>query len=259
MKIVILDKNVRRNIEMFRQLVHRQGQKKKELLQSIEKGYKAYINRKTGELRFAELQKGQYPAEEWEAIIIKLHPDKEGAFEVTGAHGENSFDLSHFEAIARALLIHTFRTLNELAYHPRHARDAFWIMRQIAAIDFVLSDQEEGERNLVHDAWYNVDRLGAEKLLSGKQFGTYLFRKDEFAKDLEDSINEASASPVTCITLTYTDKDQKICEKTLVYKAGKWLFYDDDPTLTGSGYETVKELLDNKARMLQEPLYTPLD
>lgn len=255
MKIVILDKNVRRNIEMFRQLVHRQGQKREQLLQSIEKGYKAYINCKTGELRFAELQKGQYPAEEWKAIIIKLHPNKEGAFEVIGVDGESSFDLSHLNAIARALLIHTFRTLNELAYHPRHVRDAFWIMRQIANIDFILSDQEEGERNLVHDAWYNVDRLEAEKLLSGKQFGTYLFRKDDFAKDLEDSINEESSVPVTCITLTYTDKDQKISEKTLVYKDCKWLFYDDDPTLSGPGFETVRELLDNKARMLQEPLY----
>lgn len=255
MKIVILDKNVRRNIEMFRQLVHRLGQKREQLLQGIEKGYKAYINCKTGELRFLELQKGQYPAEEWQAIIIKLHPDKEGAFEVTAADGESSFDLSQLNTIARALLIHTFRTLNELAYDPRHARDAFWIMRQIANIDFVLSDQEEGERNLVHDAWYNVDRLGAEKLLRGRQFGTYLFRKDEFAKDLEDSINEESSAPVTCITLTYTDKDQKISEKTLVYKDCKWLFYDDDPTLSGPGCDSVKELLGKKARMLQQALY----
>ncbi len=254
MKVVILNKDVRRNIELFRQLVHRQGQKREQLLQSIKKGYKAFINLKTGQLKFPELKEGNFSREEWKAVIIELHPTKEGAFDVVSADGKEVFDVAELKSAAYELFVKTLKTLNELTYDPKHVRDALWILRQFAQIDFVLSDQEEGVRNLVHDAWYNVDRLEAEELLSGKVFGTYLFRKDLFAQDLEDTINETSFSPVTCITLTYTEKNDKISEKTLVYKEGKWLFYDDDPTLSGHGYDSVKELLEKKAKMLQQPL-----
>lgn len=250
MKIVILDKNVRRNIELFRQLVHRQGQKREVLMENIKKGYKAYLNCKTGELRFTR----QEGPGEWKAVILHLHPGNEGAFEVFSADNNQAFDLSQLNLEAENLFSKTVKTLNELAYDPKHARDAFWILRQIASVDFVISDQEEGVRNLVHDAWYNVDRIEAENLLSGKPFGTYLFRKDEFALDLEETLNESSSSPVTCITLTYTEKKGKICDKTLVYKEGKWLFYDDDPTLSETAYDSVKELLERKAKMLQQPL-----
>lgn len=214
MKIVILDKNVRRNIELFRQLVHRQGQKREVLIENIKKGYKAYLNCQTGELRFTR-PKGH---EEWKSVILLLHPGKEGAFEVASEGKNPAFDLSELTPDAEKLFSKTVKTLNELAYHPKHARDAFWILRQIASVDFVISDQEEGVRNLVHDAWYNVDRVEAENLLGGKPFGTYLFRKDEFAQDLEDSLNESSSSPVTCITMTYTEKKGKILRKRLFIK-----------------------------------------
>ncbi|MBS0629076.1 MAG: hypothetical protein JSS30_02485 [Verrucomicrobia bacterium] len=254
MKVVILNKDVRRNIELFRQLVHRQGQKREQLLKSIKKGYKAFINRKTGQLRFPGLKEGNFSSDEWKAVVIELHPTKEGAFDVVSADGDQVFDLSQIKSVAYELFAKTIKTLNEITYHPKHADDALFILRQFANIDFVLSDQEEGVRNLVHDAWYNVDRIEAEELLSGKVFGTYLFRKDQYAQDLEDSLNENGSAPATCITLTYTDKDDKISEKTLVYKEGKWLFYDDDPTLSGHGYDSVKELIDKKAKMLQQPL-----
>jgi hypothetical protein len=127
-------------------------------------------------------------------------------------------------------------------------------MRQISKVDFILSDQEQGERNLVHDAWYSVDRIGAENLLSGKPLGAYLFRRDLFAKELEDRLNEESMSPISCLTLTYSDEEGKISEKTLVCKEGKWLIYDDDPTLSEVGYDTVKQLIENQAPMLKTPL-----
>ena len=89
MKIVILDKNVRRNIELFRQLVHRQGQKREVLIENIKKGYKAYLNCQTGELRFTR-PKGH---EEWKSVILLLHPGKEGAFEVASEGKNPAFDL----------------------------------------------------------------------------------------------------------------------------------------------------------------------
>jgi len=256
MKVVILNKTVRRNLELFRQLVHRQGQKRAQLLKGIEKGYQVFINCKTGELCFPGLKSGDFPAGEWEKVIIQLHPTEEGAFEVVDENGSKVFDLSHLNTDAYNLFSKTINTLNQIAYDPthKHARDSFWILRQFANIDFVLSDQDEGVRNLVHDAWYSVDRIEAEQLLHGKKYGTYLFRKDIFAQELEDSLNEGSTSPVTCVTLTFTEKDDKIGEKTMVYREGKWLFYDDDPTLSSTGFDTVKELLDNKAKMLQQPL-----
>lgn len=254
MKIVILNKKVRQNIELFKRLVQRQSKARAKFIQAAEKGYKAYINCQTGDLKFPDLDKGQYPQDQWKAIVIQLHPQKEGAFEVAGSDEEGVFDLSKLSSDAYTMLAQTLCTLNQLAYDPKHARDLFWILRQLAVVDCMLSEQDEGERNLVHAAWYNVDRVKAEALLSNEEMGTYLFRKDEYARDLEEALNKTFPFPITCITLTFCSYEGKISEETLVYREGKWLFYDDDPTLSGDGYENVKELLAAQGDRLTRPL-----
>lgn len=256
MKIVIRDKKVRQNIELFKQLINRQGQKGEEVFQAAKKGYKAFINRKTGELRFSELNEKTGLSEDWKAVVIQVHPKEEaGVFEVVAVDEKGTFDISQLGKEAYSLLAETFRVLNQLAYDPQHRKDLFWVLRQIAILDFVISEEEEGERNLIHDAWYSVDRIEAEKLLSGTEVGTYLFRKDEYAKDLEDTLNQTFPYPVTCITLTYCDENEKISEKTLVYAEGTWRFYDDDTTLSGQSYENVKALLATQGKKLKFPLY----
>jgi len=254
MKIMIFDKQVLQNIERFKHLIHRAGELQgKAVAQTAKRGYKAYINILTGELKFNEPKK-LFPLSKWKGIIIQLHPTEEGAFEVLSSDGNNIFDCSELSPTAYAKLANTAKILNELSYDPKHVRDTFWILAQLAALDFDVNEEEEGVRNFIHSCWYEVDRPEAEELLKDADVGTYLFRKDEFAKDLEDSLDESLDIPINCITVTYKEKDGKIAEKTIVYRDGKWLFYDDDPNLSGRGYESVKELLATSSKKLKFPL-----
>ncbi len=251
MKVVILDKEVRQNIAVFRHLIHRQADKERRFFRTAKKAYKGYINCKTGELQFPELQQKELPAREWKAITIRLHPEDEGAFEVFSEE-EGCFDCSGLEKDSYAMLTKTMHILNQLAYDPKRGKNPFWVLKHVSVLDLILAEKEE-RGSLVHEAWHNIDRSHAEYILSNHPVGTYLFRKDEFAQILEDSLNESLSSPIVCITLTYRRLDKKIGEKTLVYKDNRWQFYNDDPTLVGPSYSSVKELLDTMGEQLQQP------
>jgi len=255
MKVVILDKRVHRNLLLFRHLIHRNAEKMNRFFRRAKKTYLAYVNCKTGEMRFEDSGKKSSMSKEWKPIVIQLRPSEGGgAFEVEAPDTLGEFPCQDFSKEAYALFTKTMHILNQIAYDPKHKKNPFFILRQVAHVDFVFSEEEEGRRNFVHEAWHNVDRLEAEHLLKREKPGTYLFRKDEFAKNLEDSFNEEVTDPISCITLSYRDFEDKICEKTLVFKAGKWLFYNDDVDLKEECFDTVKELLATMEEQLNAPL-----
>lgn len=256
MKIAILDKRVRRNIALFKHLIERQAEKRKRLFQLEKKAYPAYIHRKTGELRFSQLEKKDFPKEEWKPIIIQLRPEEEGAFEVIVGDHEEYFDCDQLAPDAYCLLSKTLHILNQLSYDPKQGKNPIWVLRQLTNLDFEMTEEEEGRRSLIYEAWHNVNRLQAEHLLSGMPIGTYLFRKDEFSKNLEERLNEDFSVPILCITLTYSEWNKKISEKTLVFKDEMWLFYNNDPELAGLSYNTVKELLETMGDLLSQPLFS---
>ncbi|NGX47747.1 MAG: hypothetical protein K1000chlam3_01130 [Chlamydiae bacterium] len=255
MKVVILDRRVHRNLALFRHLILRRAEKMNRFFQKAKKSYQGYVNCKTGELRFAELEKKKVFSEEWKSIVIQLRPnDEEGAFEVLSPESEEVFEYQDFSKEAYALFTKTMHILNQIAYDPKQGKNPFWILRQVAHVDFILSEEEEGRRNLIHEAFYNINRRKAEYLLKERSPGTYLFRKDEFAQLLENQLNEDLPEPIHCITLTYRDWEEKISEKTLVFKEGKWQFYNDDIELSGESFDTVKELLSTMGKELGSPL-----
>lgn len=255
MKVVILDKRVRRNLELFRHLIHRQAEKANRFFQVAKKTYKAYVNCHTGQLRFSDLEKKKKPlGKDWKPILIQLRPNEEGAFEVVSGDNKEVFDCKQLDEEAYSLLTKTIHILNQLSYDPKQGKNPFWILRHISHLEFVLSEEEEGQRNLIHDCWHDINREEAEYILADKNPGTYLFRKDEFAQILEDTLNEEVAEPVVCITLTFCDWEGKICDRTLVYQDVRWQFYNDDPDLCGARYDNVKDLLHTMRDELTNPL-----
>lgn len=254
MKIMVLDKLVRHNLTLFKHLIHRQAENRERYFQVARKSYKAFINVKTGELRFEELEEKPLTSREWCPLVIQLRPDGEGAFEVLEDEGKDSFNCGLLEPKAYALLTKTMHILNQLSYDPKHGKNPFWVLRHVAHIDFLLSEQEEGERSLIHSAWHSVDRNEAEALLLKMPPGTYLFRKDSFAGLLEDAINESRSQPISCITLTYREWEEQIAEKTLVYCDEQWMLYNDDPSLSGPRFSSIKELLASLGDALNRPL-----
>lgn len=101
------------------------------------------------------------------------------------------------------------------------------------------------KKDLVHEAWYEVDRVGAEKALEGREQGSFLFRKDDFAAKLEDQLKEIHGPKLRCITLTILEKGGQIADHTLVLKQGRWFIYDDDSNLGGMSFESIYSLLDS--------------
>lgn len=254
MKVVVLDKLVRANLTLFRHLIHRQAEQAERHFKVARKSYDAFVNVFTGELRFKDLEIDFQPSRDWCHILIQLRPDSEGAFEVLQPEHGEVFDCLTLKPEAYQQLSKTMRLLNQLSYDPKNGRNPFWILRHLAHIDFLLSHQEEGERNLIHNAWFECDREGAEKLLEKLAPGTYLFRKGAFASLLEDSINEERERPVTCITITYRDWEKKIGEKTLVHSDGEWIIFNDDINLRGPRYTSVKDLISSMGDLAIRPL-----
>ena len=77
MKIVVLDKQIRRNLALFKHLINRQAKKTKKYFRFAKKSYRAFVNRKTGELIFFELKKDKkVPSKDWTEIRIQLRPDQ---------------------------------------------------------------------------------------------------------------------------------------------------------------------------------------
>jgi hypothetical protein len=255
MKILVMDKEVHKNIALFRHLILKQIEKRKEeFYQIANKAYRAFVNCKTGELSFPDLEKKRIFSSEWKPIIIQLHPNGMGAFEIIAPEKEEVFGCEDFSKKAYALFTKTIHILNQIVYDPKQGNNPFWVLRQLANIEFLLSEEEEGKRNFIHEAWHQVDREEAEQLLMHAPIGTYLFRKDPFAELLEDQLNEEGTEPVLCLTLSYRIDEDKIAEKTLVLKAGKWRFFDDDIDLSSKGFDTVTQLVQTLASEVKFPV-----
>ena len=96
---------------------------------------------------------------------------------------------------------------------------------------------------LLQKAWRKVKREEAEEILLSKPVGTYLFRKDHYASCLEEILAGAKQADLKCYTLAFLDTDYQVRERTVVSFKGKWLFYDDDPSLEEPSFISLEELL----------------
>jgi hypothetical protein len=113
---------------------------------------------------------------------------------------------------------------------------------------------EDGDRGHLKEAWFAVSRMEAEKLLLNTKPGTYLFRKDVFAGCLEGLLVSAKQETIRCFTLTYMDIEGQVRDKTIIQWKGHWMFYDDDPTLSGDYYLSLNDLLMSLGSVLKKPL-----
>lgn len=259
MRIAIFDKIVRHNIELFKKLILRQLEKNDKQIKILKKAYVAYINKKTGEIRFADLEKAPLKEKDWKVIHFRMrlpeHPE-EGIFEIgEGVDQDQIFEYAELGALAYQALAETVKTLNMLAYPSAKLKNVERIFQEFSELEIESSEEKRERSDLVHEAWHQVDRIQGEKLLADLPVGTYLFRKDKYAATLEARLNAHNSHPIKCITLTYSEWDGKISEKTLVCKAGHWLVYNDDLELRGPTYPTIESLLESLDEVLSKPLF----
>ncbi len=260
MRVAIFDKIVRHNVELFKSLIQKQIEKKEKLIQTVKKSYSAFVNRKTGEIRFAELETETIEGKDWKQISVRMRiPEhlEEGVFEVIGGENEEqSFEYADLGPAAFHALSETVKMLNMLAYPSAKKKNVERIFIEISELEIEPGLEKRKKRDLIHEAWHQVDREEAEKLLNDCPVGTYLFRKDEFAALLEAELNaQHEDHPIKCVTLTYSEWDSKISEKTLVFQDNQWKFFNDDLELHGSSYPSIESLLKTMDAVLRQPFY----
>ena len=229
--------------------MRRQLEKNKRFNDLLKKTYQAYVNCETGEMSFKDLSKSTKapPSKEWQPITI-FYSEKDESFEVGD---ESSFDYSRLNEKAMKIMGDTLRTMSGVCAEPPLRRKVENIVRNLIQLEIELPIDDT---NPLHEAWHGVDRYHAEYLLEKAPIGTYLFRKGEFAIRLEEQLNEESAEPVVCVTVTYRSWEDKIAEKILIFRNGDWLIYDDDPDLEGESFSSINELVASQKELLLHPL-----
>ncbi len=243
-KTSVRSKIVSKNIDQFKKIVH----------QGIEKGeqdsnnpsiyeYLGFVNLVTGSFRFSRFQ--FLNQTEWKKITIQINLHlKQVAIQEPG---KDFFDFSSFDPIGLQLFKETLQVLQELV-------EKLYAIEELHHWEPDMALSRSSVEDVVFHAWHSVDRTQAEELLSTCSIGTFLFRKDPFALVLEQELKKNFKDPIKCVTLTYVDKDQRVRDHTLVNYKNAWLLYDNDPSLKGTKFPAITELLRGTGQYLKHPL-----
>jgi hypothetical protein len=199
------------------------------------------IDLKTGRLRLLPIT----PSKKM-SIQIHLDLDKQEV-SITDARNTRLFKMEEMDPKGR-------QVLSETCHYLKLALTHLHDIHEFAHIEFEPSIDEIVGRNLLQEAWHAVEREDAELMLLNTTPGTYLFRKDRFAGVMEEILSTSKKSRIRCVTLSYLDPKGQVREKTIMTWKNHWLFYDDDPTLSGKYYESLEHLLSSMGTVLKRPL-----
>jgi hypothetical protein len=240
-KVHVQSEQVRRNIDLFQKVVqHFKNSTEK-------KAVPTYVNRLTGAMRFSD--KAGVEEREWKPLIMQIDLSKHELLVSEGSRDVFTYD--DLEPTAYRIMSETFHVLEELA-HEVHD------LKELAQFELEPAMPSLQSRDCIHEAWHQVDRVGAEELLKEQTAGVYLFRKDTYAHMLERELTLALKTPVKCLTLSYTDDHYQVHDLTLVSFQGRWLIYNDDPNLSGRSYRTISDLLASITPKLMKALLHPV-
>ena len=235
----IQNEKVRSNVALIVETIrHHQLQKHQELKQ---KTLEFTISLKTGILHsHAAL------TSEGKPILIHLDLDKHYV-RISEIQGAKPFNLQQMDPKGRQVLLETAHYLKEALLHLHN-------IQEFAHIEFEASMDEIVGRELLQESWHFVERSDVELMLLNTPPGTYLFRKDRFASVMEEILSAAKKSRIRCFTLSYLDQSGQVREKTIVTWRDHWIFYDDDPTLSGQFFDSLENLLASLGQVLIRPL-----
>lgn len=245
MKIVVPNQSVRHNIELFKKLVARQAQKNMSKEDS-EHIYQAFINCITGDLFFPDFsdEKRDLSKKEWKQIVLYIKKDPKGeTLEIVQLEEKH-----RLHASALQILQETVKVLNFVLHRMNHMRESTSLEEELGQVELESVFSKYSHGDLIYEAWHNIDRFAAEKLLQDSAIGTFFFRKDEYCKILEDLLG------CKCFTLTFLGKQKRVVDRTIVQKGKHFLFYNDDPNLEGDLFLTIDSLLESMEEKLLFPI-----
>lgn len=241
-KVHVQSEAVRRNIELFKQIARRFIQKSSSEHSDT---CAAVVNRVTGAMRFSNME--ELNPKDWKHISINIDLDGHDVSVYEESEKNKAFECNDLEPLAYRIMSETLNLLKLIVEQSKSLKD-------ISQIELEPSRGPVISRDIIHEAWHQLDRIGAEALLKKHALGTYFFRKDHYASVLEKELSIAHRKSIKCVTLTFLDVQQVIRDRTIVKYDDHWLFYNDDPLLSEQKFETVGELLASMESTLKQPL-----
>ena len=241
LKVRVQSEQVRRNLDLFRKIT---AESRKESDTTLRASYTAWVNKETGAIEYGSSV--GHDSSTWKSIRLELD---------LRAHEALVFDGGKKEFESADLLPHAFHIVQETLRILKGLTTQVDDLREFSHLDVTTALMSEPNRDMIHEAWHQVDRIGAEKLLLHHHTeGNYLFRKDPIAQQLEGQLCDEWKMPVKCLTLTYLDPEERVRDLTVVFKDNLWMFYDDNPNLIGRSYSSIEELLATMDTVLSKPL-----
>jgi len=256
MKLKVESDVVRKNVELFKVLLRKSSQQttSNKILQG--KIYKAFINKLSGELSFCDVSPEISASElsTWRPLSFRVFapPAESMKCEIVEQNIASSADGVAPEAVK--VLQETVKTIQLISRLLPRIQNLPRLFLEFSQVHLEVTGLKKGQYDIVHNSWHQVDRIETEALLGNKEIGTFIFRKDEYARILERELSKAHAEPIKCITLSYLHSTQKICDLTLVLVKQGWLVYNDDPTLDQPVYPDIEVFIDNMKGILVSPL-----
>lgn len=203
--------------------------------------YKALLNCKTGDMRFAQkisalekelLQNSKKGAshQDWKEIVIVVHDGSMPAFEVVDAKN-HPLNPKELDPLAWKVASETISILNFRAKEDGFEKGPIEkaVLRDFSQIHLIAKeDQIEG-----FPGWMgSLTRLEAEKRLEGKKIGTYLLREgDEITLSCMFHLQEENLTHIRSFLMTVVQEEAKISDILLLKTDQGWSFYHDDPNL----------------------------
>lgn len=218
--------------------------------QNEERSYKVLLNRRTGDMRFAQKissleghfhKRGKQKTGpgDWKEIriIVHLKPNVGVRFEMRDA-SDRELNAADFDPLAWRIAKETLDVLNLKGKGIKKV-DAGTLPEEAVLQD--LTSIHLGKlRESIEDlpGWFGpITRIEAEKLLASQPEGTYLIREaDETMALVASNLSRANHIEIHPYLLTLVENDRKISDILLLETHKGWTFYADDPNLKDPFY-----------------------
>lgn len=250
MRIKITDNSVRHNIEACLEVLCHDHVRQSWM--PTQKVFQAWLDRQTGQLYFDEKNaqnSGQKKCKQVE-FTYSYEPSTGTLKFFIEENVLVQKEDSHALKILRDTM-HVFQDISQKLEGPSDLKTKFSVLTNL----HIHAEESPLDRNILFETWHAIDRMQAENLLLDKPVGTYLFRKDPYTEILEQQLEHQLGFRLKCFTLTYSKKDNQICDCTILHANGVWQIYDDDPSLNQRNFADLQELLQCFQGDLKYPLY----
>ena len=250
---------VRKNIEVLKIILNRVSQLYEDpsISDTKAKSIVVFMHRIKGEIRFFDPYSDMIDPKEWACLRFRFSApsstNQSFLLDISNVE-EKCFSWEDLQPEAFTTLKETIKTIEFLStFYPKLQNLSTTLKEfSLTNVDSLL-DRFAGQ-DIIHKAWYNLDKEHAETLLSSYPPGTFLFRKDPFASILEEQLSLSHEEKIVCITLSFVTAREQVSDKTLVKRPEGWMLYNDSPQLDGCCYPSIYSLLDSLRALVHSPL-----